>query len=174
MMKIRNILMLVTIVTFVIACDYQYYDDFPPTNGPVGEYVYDSYSQYFNSYEKLEKEVESYGYLNYVDYYNDVSLKITPNFGWSYNINLSNFVVHKVGNGDTVTSFSISSQEIWVNGKNFNVRGINSNPVKDSLGNVIALYDGYIKGDSIVFEYESTDIQEKEKAKTKIKSIRKN
>ncbi len=161
-MKIRNILLLLVIAALA-SCVYDDDGEFPSGGNPDGEYSYNSFSKYYDRNERLEYESPSKGYLEYLTDWGGAHLYISPNYGWSYQIYISNLVDR---NG--ITTFSIHSQDFYLNNKNFRIRGTNEIPVYDTAGSIIGFYDGYMTGDSIILEYDSRDNDEQENVITKM------
>ena len=171
MKKYINFSLAVVIVFLFNSCNWYDVSEEVPKNNPTGDYLYSSNSTYYSSTDKVEYEGTNQGSLLIDNYTSYLYIYITPNIGYSFEIQASNLDYKPEAK---LTTFRISTQQIYLKDKTFNLGGANGIEVLDTLGNVIGNYDGYFTADSVVFAYKSTNIENFEWTETITTAVTRN
>lgn len=157
----KKLLLLFAFISFIVfGCDYVDSDWDPPSNNlPTGNYLYQSSTMYFekNGEPDPKDPIEGSGYLRLTSYVGSADIDVIPELGWTYQIHLSGFYEHTLDDGTIVMSFSINPQEVNLDYNYYEVMGTNNKPIRNTDGSLIGYYDGYIKGDSLVYEFRSNN-----------------
>ena len=160
----KKILYIISIISIVLtSCSKEKGDDLP-INDPTGSYFYQSNSTYYTPQQKIKFVGSAEGGVSVIDNFGDISISVTPYFGYKYTVMVENPKVY----GDT-TVFSIPTQQVYLDGYNYNLFGTSDVEVKD-----IGFFDGYVTSDSLVLKYRSNNVATYEYVKTKIRAKKKN
>ncbi len=154
-----------------VSCDQGDISEEVPKNNPTGDYLYTSNSIYYSSTDKVEYEGINQGSLLVDNYTSYMYIYITPNIGYSFEIQASNLDYKPEAK---LTTFRISTQQLYLKDKVFNLGGTNGIPVFDTLENSIGDFDGYFTADSIVFAYKSANVENFEWTETLTKAVARN